>query len=69
MPSSPRNKRTELAGLVLLMTLGLSGCGDYLNNWDSSSFRTGDAFHANTSIQETETWPPSAYETTVGRGG
>ena len=35
------------AGALLI----LSGCADYLNNWDSSSARSGNAHQANTAIQ------------------
>ncbi|WP_353474342.1 hypothetical protein PVT71_20590 [Salipiger sp. H15] len=68
MPSSQRNKALFAAGAVALL---LSACGpaDYLNNWDTSSARSGDAMEANTAIQELEAWPPAAYRTTVGSGG
>lgn len=69
MALSKRNKLLALlggAGIALL-----SGCGtaDYMNNWDTSSARTGNANQANTAIQTIQTWPPSAYRTPVGSGG
>lgn len=68
MASLSKNK--AVIGLTALTAaLLLSGCEEYLNNWDTSSFRTGNASEANTAIQEIEPWPPAAYVTTVGAGG
>lgn len=50
MASLKRNNRAK-AALVVLSILSLSGCADYLNNWDSSSARSGNANQANTAIQ------------------
>lgn len=69
MTSSSRN-RPGLAALAAFAALfALGGCADYLNNWDTSSARTGNASMANTAIQSIETWPPAAYRSTVGSGG
>lgn len=68
MASLSKN-RTAIGLSSLAAILLLSGCEDYLNNWDTSSFRTGDATEANTAIQEIEPWPAAAYVTTVGTGG
>lgn len=54
------------AGVVFA---ALSGCADYLNNWDTVSFRTGDSTDANTAIQAIDPRPDSAYVTVVGNGG
>ena len=43
----PLIKGACCAGALLI----LSGCADYLNNWDSSSARSGNAHQANTAIQ------------------
>jgi hypothetical protein len=63
--------RSKLGVLFVTAAGVLSGCGtpDYTNNWDTSSYRTGNASAANTSIQELQTWPPMAYKSTVGSGG
>lgn len=68
MASLLRNK-TILSVSTLGAALLLSGCDDYLNNWDTSSFRTGNASEANTAIQEIEPWPAASYVTPVGSGG
>ena len=69
MTSSSRNKRGAIFVASLAAVLLAGGCADYLNNWDTSSARTGDANQANTAIQSIETWPPAAYRSTVGSGG
>ena len=65
------SRRSKLAATAACLLPLLAGCGtpDYLNNWDTSSARSGNASAANTSIQEIQTWPSSAYKTTVGSGG
>lgn len=68
MPSS-RKSKLGMVALTGLLVLGLSGCADYLSNRDSVTARVGNAFEANTAIQEIQPWPPSAYRSTVGHGG
>lgn len=67
--ASLSKSKVVLTTTILCAAFSLSGCEDYLNSWDTSSFRTGNASEANTAIQEIEPWPPSAYRTTVGSGG
>lgn len=55
--------------IALVALAGLSGCADYMNNWDTVSLGAGNSTEANTAIQEIEPWPPQAYNTTVGSGG
>ncbi len=68
MPSLQRSKPL-FAAIIAGLTLSACGSADYLNNWDTSAARSGDAMMANTAIQELEAWPPAAYKTTVGSGG
>ena len=69
MVSSRKSKAIPgwICATALLVTL--SGCAEYINNWDTVSARAGNAHMANTAIQEIEPWPPAAYRTTVGNGG
>jgi len=67
MASSRKSKALLGVGLLLVTLTG--GCAEYLNNWDTVSFRAGNSTNANTAIQEIEAWPPAAYESTVGSGG
>ncbi|MBJ3763656.1 hypothetical protein ILP92_12940 [Maribius pontilimi] len=51
--------------------LTLSGCGsaDYLNHWDTVSFRGGNAHMANTGIQTIEAFPRATYNTPIDADG
>ena len=65
------SRRSRQGGILLAMILGAAGCSnsEYMNHWDTSSARTGNASQANTAIQVNQAWPPAAYRTTVGSGG
>lgn len=63
------NRRVRFLGPVLGLAVLTSGCSDYLNNWDTVSFRAGDASYANSAIQQIDPRPSSAYVSTVGSGG
>lgn len=70
MPSSTRNKARFALGLGAVV-LTLSGCGsaDYLNHWDTVSFRGGNAHMANTGIQTIEAFPRATYNTPIDADG
>ena len=61
MPLLPKSRIVLLLGA----TLTLCSCADYLNNWDTVSFRAGDASEANTAIQEIEPLPKNLENTTI----
>lgn len=64
MASSSRSK-----ALVAVLALGLLGaCADYMNNWDTVSFRAGDAPASNTAIHTISPWPPNVENTDVQSG-
>lgn len=63
------SKRTKTAVAVLCIPLLLSGCADYMNNWDRVSTRGGNAHEANTAIQEVTAWPEHVEDTEIEMGG
>ena len=63
------NRRAKFLGMALVFAVLTSGCSDYLNNWDTVSYRAGDASYANSAIQQIDPRPSSAYLSTVGSGG
>ena len=63
MASSRRSKRLVVG---LLLAASLSGCVDYMNNWDRVSSRSGNAMEANTAIMGIEPSYTSNTSTRVG---
>jgi hypothetical protein len=64
MRSYPKSK---VAVTVLALSL-LGGCAEYMNNWDTVSFRAGDAPAGNTAIHTVSPWPPNVNNTNVQSG-
>lgn len=64
MRSYPKSKA---AVTVLALSL-LGGCAEYMNNWDTVSFRAGDAPAANSAIHTVSPWPPNVNNTNVQSG-
>lgn len=63
MASSPKSKRI-LGGLLLALVV--SGCSEYMNNWDRVSTRAGNSMDANTAIMEVEPSNTDNTATNVG---
>ncbi len=61
------SKSKALAALAALTLLG--ACADFMNNWDTVSFRGGDAASANTAIHQISPYPPNVENTNVQSGG
>lgn len=55
MDLSSKSKLLLLGASILL----LGACSDYMNNWDTVSFRAGDAVDANSEIHEKYPWHPN----------
>jgi len=64
MALSSKSKACAVVAVALL----LGGCAEYMNNWDTVSFRAGDAPTANTAIHEVSPWPPNVANTNVQSG-
>jgi len=62
------SRKSKLLAAVVLPVL-LSSCADYMNHWDTVSFRAGNAADANTAIQAISPWPPNVENTTIEHGG
>jgi len=63
-----RSRSKAVLALIASAAL-LGGCADYMNNWDTVSFRAGNAQDANTGIQEISPWPPNVENTDIQFGG
>lgn len=60
------SKRSNRAGLVILLALTLAGCADYMNRRDSVSLGAGNATEGNIAIQTINPQPPSAFRRAHG---
>lgn len=67
--ASLKSKKTGFISIVIIAASLLAGCTDYENNWDTVSFRAGDAVYRNSVIQQIDPRPANAYISPVGAGG
>ena len=63
------SSRSKVVITVALAFALLGGCSDYLNNWDTVTFRAGNANQANTAIQQISPWPKNLTNTRIEHGG
>lgn len=47
----------------------LSGCAEYMNHWDTVTFRAGDTLEANRGIQTVQPFPRAAWRTHIDSDG
>lgn len=60
-----QKNKTRSTFVILVVSVGLTGCADYMNNWDTVTYGSGNAPEANIGIHTVKPFPPAAKNTKI----